>query len=300
MRTSIVSTKIGIPRLKADIVERASLINRIKAGLNCPLTLVSAPAGYGKTTLLAALIHQSDATGLKAAWLSLDGNDNDRVNFWTHFISALQTQNKHLGESSLQMLGVPQLVSIQPLLIDLINEISAGETLVQPYILILDDYHLIEEPAIHQDLTFLIEHLPWQLRLVISTRVDPPLPLARMRARGQLSEFRAQDMRFTEEEINTFFNGIMRLGLSSEEIKALDTRTEGWIAGLQMAAISMTKQKNLTAFITAFTGTHRHIFDFLTEEVLNHQTEETRSIPLRDIHPGTAVWALMRCSHRPP
>ena len=279
MQTSIVSTKIGIPRLRADIVERASLINRIKAGLNYPLTLVSAPAGYGKTTLLAALIHQSDSIGLKAAWLSLDGSDNDRVNFWTHFISALQTQNEHLGESSLQMLGVPQLVSIQPLLIDLINEISAGETLVQPYILILDDYHLIEEPAIHQDLTFLIEHLPWQLRLVISTRVDPPSP-ARMRARGQLSEFRAQDMRFTEEEIHTFFNGIMKLGLSSEEIRALDTRTEGWIAGLQMAAISMTKQKNLASFITTFTGTHRHIFDFLTEEVLNHQTAETRSFLL--------------------
>jgi LuxR family maltose regulon positive regulatory protein len=192
-------------------------------------------------------------------WFSLDEGDNDPVSFWSYLISALQTRQPQKGEATLQMLGLPQVPSIKPLIVDLINEIASVEPTAQPYVIVLDDYHLIEEPAIHKDLTFLIEHLPSQLRLIISTRADPPLPLAKMRARGQLSEFRAQDIRFTEEEINTFFNRIMGLGLSPEEIGALDTRTEGWIAGLQMAAISMTKQKDFATFITAFTGISRHI-----------------------------------------
>jgi LuxR family transcriptional regulator, maltose regulon positive regulatory protein len=275
-----VSTKISIPRVPPGMIERESLIERVRTGLSCPLTLVSAPAGYGKTTLLAALTHQKEPTILKATWLSLDSGDNDRVSFWTDFISALQTQNPHIGESSLQMLGMPQLSSIQPIQVDLINEINSGAQPAQAYVLILDDYQVVEEPAIHQDLTFLIEHLPWRLRLVISTRVDPPLPLARLRARGQLSEFRAEDIRFTEKETSTFFNRTMGLGLSSEEIRALDSRTEGWIAGLQMAAISLAKQQDPATFITAFTGTNRYIFDFLTEEILNHQAAATRSFLL--------------------
>ena len=184
MRPTLVSTKTSIPRVPPGIVERASLIEHVRAGLSCPLTLVSAPAGYGKTTLLSALAQQKEPTILKAAWLSLDAGDNDRVSFWTDFISALQNQNPHIGESSLQMLGMPQLSSIQPILVDLINEINSEAQPAQAFVLILDDYHVVEEPAIHQDLTFLIEHLPWRLRLVISTRVDPPLPLARLRARA--------------------------------------------------------------------------------------------------------------------
>jgi LuxR family maltose regulon positive regulatory protein len=213
-------------------------MERLTAGLQCPLTLISAPAGYGKTTLLAALANEIPQS---IAWFSLDEEDNNPVSFWSHLISALQTRQPQKGETALQMLGLPQVPSIKPLIVDLINEIAGVEPPVQPYVIILDDYHLIEESAIHKDLTFLIEHLPSQLRMVISTRADPPLPLARMRARGQLSEFRAQDIRFTEEEIDTFFNQVMGLELSPEEIGALDTRTEGWIAGLQMAAISMTK-----------------------------------------------------------
>ena len=163
---------------------------------------------------------------------------------------------------------------------ELINEIAGGEPSIQPYILILDDYHLIEEQSIHKDLSFVIEHLPWQLRLVISTRADPPLPLARMRARGQLSEFRAQDLRFTVKETNTLLNSTMGLGLSDEEVAAINARTEGWIASLQMAAISMQRREDIPAFIAAFTGTHRHVLDYLTEEVLNRQTADTRSFLL--------------------
>ncbi len=152
-------------------------------------------------------------------------------------------------------------------MIELINEIAGAELSIQPYIFVLDDYHLIEEQAIHQDLSFLIEHLPGQLRLVISTRADPPLPLARMRARGQLNEFRAQDLRFTVEETETLLNSTIGLGLSDEEVAAVDARTEGWIASLQMAAISMQRREDIPSFITAFTGTHRHVLDYLTEEV---------------------------------
>ncbi len=280
MRPLLLSTKIDIPRLRADIVERGSLINRIKAGLSCPLTLVSAPAGYGKTTLLAALVQQPDSTQLKAAWLSLDEGDNDPVRFWTHFISALQTKQLHIGNTVLLMLRSPEFPDIQSLLIQLINEIAGSETSIQPHILILDDYHLIEEQPIQKDLSFVIEHLPWQLRLVISTRADPPLPLARMCARGQLSEFRAQDLRFTVKETDTLLNSTMDLGLSDEEVAAVDACTEGWIASLQMAAISMQSCEDIPAFIAAFSGTHRHVLDYLTEEVLNQQTPDTRSFLL--------------------
>jgi LuxR family maltose regulon positive regulatory protein len=279
MRPSLLSTKIGIPRLRADIVERASLINRIKVGLDCPLTLVSAPAGYGKTTLLVALIQQLSSTRLTAAWLSLDEGDNDPVRFWTHFISALQTKQPHVGDTVLQMLRSPEYPDIQSSLTELINEIAGGET-VQTYILVLDDYHLIEEQTIHRDLSFVIEHLPTQLRLVISTRADPPLPLSRMRARGQLNEFRAQDLSFTLKETDTLLNSIIGLGLSDGEVAAVHARTEGWIASLQMAAISMRRREDIPAFITAFTGTHHHVLDYLTEEVLNRQSADTRSFLL--------------------
>ncbi len=276
MPSSLITTKICVPHLRPDLVLRPHLNERLKAGLHCTLTLISAPAGYGKTTLLAGLANN----GLLTAWLSLDEGDNDPVRFWTHFISALQTKQPHLGNTVLQMLRSLESSDIQSHLIELINEIAGDESSIQPYILILDDYHLIEEQAIHKDLYFIIEHLPWQLRLVISTRADPPLPLARMRARGQLSEFRAQDLRFTVKETDILLNGIIGLGLSDEEVAAIDARTEGWIASLQMAAISMQRRQDIPSFITAFTGTHRHVLDYLTEEVLVRQTEDTRSFLL--------------------
>jgi LuxR family transcriptional regulator, maltose regulon positive regulatory protein len=272
MALSLIATKICVPHLRDGLVARKELVERLKAGLIRPLTLVSAPAGYGKTTLLAEL-----ATQIPAAWLSLDEEDNDPVRFWGHFTAALQTRITHLSKDLQQILMSSDVPVTHALIVQVINEISNEEPPVQPYIIILDDYHLIEEKSIHKDLAFFLEHLPWQIRLVISTRVDPPLPLANMRARGQLSEFRAQELRFNLKEIETVLNGVAGLGLSQENISALETRTEGWIASLQMAAISMQNCKDIPAFITEFTGTHRYILDYLTGEVLERQTESTRS-----------------------
>ncbi len=178
------------------------------------------------------------------------------------------------------MLLAPHSPPLRSVLVPLINEISAIEPSLQPCIMVLDDYHLIISREIHEELSFLIEHLPQQLRLIIATRADPPLPLARLRARSQLSEFRAQELRFTALEMEDLLNGITGLELTRDNLAAMDMRTEGWIAGLQMAAISLQKQKDVPGFIDTFTGTHRHILDFLTEEVLNLQTEETREFLL--------------------
>jgi LuxR family maltose regulon positive regulatory protein len=272
MDSSLITTKVVVPHLRDGLVARKELVERLKAGLTCPLTLMSAPAGYGKTTLLAEL-----ATQIPVAWLSLDKEDNDPVRFWRHFAAALQTRVPHLSKDLQQTLTSSELPPTRALLIQIINEISSGEPPAQPYIIIMDDYHLIEQNDIHKDLAFLLEHLPWQIRLVVSTRTDPPLPLANMRARGQLSEFRAQELRFSLKEIEMVLNDIAGLGLSHDNITALETRTEGWIASLQMAAISMQNCKDIPAFITEFTGTHRYILDYLTGEVLDRQTESTRS-----------------------
>jgi LuxR family maltose regulon positive regulatory protein len=219
MAPSFISAKIITP-LRANLVARPHLIERLKAGSQCPVILVSAPAGYRKTTLLAALA--SDILQ-NVSWLSLDREDNDSVSFWTYFISALQTKQLKKGETSLQMLGLPQMTSIKSLIVDLINKMAGGEPPVQPYVIILDDYHFIQAPAIHEGLAFLIDHLPWHLRLIISTRADPPITLARLRARGQLSKFRAQDVRFSETEIDSFFNQV--IGLRHESL--LRTVTAG-------------------------------------------------------------------------
>jgi ATP/maltotriose-dependent transcriptional regulator MalT len=254
---------------------RTNLLKRIKAGLFCPLTLVSAPAGYGKTTLLTEL-----AADIPIAWLSLNKGDNDPVRFWTYFAAALQTWLPHLDAIIMQLSVSPELLQIRSILTKLINEISDSKPSSQIYVLVLDDYHLIEEKIIHEDIAFFLEHLPQRFHLVISTRADPPLPLARMRAHRQLSEFRAQDLRFTMEETNTLLNKSMNLGLSQEDVAALEARTEGWIASLQLAAISMKKHKDIPAFIANFEGTHRYILDYLTEEVLRQQTNDTRTFLL--------------------
>jgi LuxR family maltose regulon positive regulatory protein len=277
MAPSLITTKISAPRLRPGLVSRPDLIERLKAGLYCPLTLISAPAGYGKTTLIAALAVDPD---LAVAWLSLDEGDNDPVRFWTHFIAALQTKQPEAGKSVIEMLRSPESADIRSCLTQLINEIAGIRPPVHPYVLILDDYHLVEQQTIHKDLSFIIGHLPWQLRIIISTRADPPLPLARMRAQGHLSEFRARDLRFTVKETDALLNGTIGLGLSREEIAAVDVRMEGWIASLQMVAISMQRHEDIPGFIAAFTGTHRHVLDYLTEEVLNRQTRDIRSFLL--------------------
>ncbi len=198
------------------------------------------------------------------AWLSLDESDNDPVRFLTYFIAALQTIEANIGKGALDMLQSPQPPPTETVLTSLLNEIAA---LPDRLVLVLDDYHLIEPQPTHDGLTFLLEHLPPQMNLVIASRDDPPLPLARLRTRGQLTELRATDLHFTSAEAAEFLNQMMNLNLSAEEITTLETRAEGWIAGLQLAAISMQGRKDATNLIKSFTGSHHFVLDYLLEEV---------------------------------
>jgi len=274
---SLLQTKLHIPPLRAGHVPRPGLLERLDTGLTGRLILVSAPAGFGKTTILNCWVQTHPRP---AAWLALDPGDNDPARFWQYLIAALQTLIPGIGEEVRLTLQSPQLPLIEPLLIDLLNELTAqpGESL-----LILDDYHLIRTAAIHEALNFFLEHLPPQLHLIIATRSDPPLPLARLRARGQLLELRIADLRFTEIETAAFLNETMSLHLAPSDIAALGTRTEGWIAGLQLAALALQNadQENRTDFITSFISSHQYILDYLMEEVLQHQPTALHHFLLR-------------------
>jgi LuxR family maltose regulon positive regulatory protein len=261
-------TKLYIPPARAEWVRRPRLIGRLNEGLHRDLTLLSAPAGFGKTTLLSTWIGQSDSY---IAWLSLDEGDNAPDRFWTHFVAALQTENPKLGESLSAAIRTPQPPSIESLLTTLINEIAASPDHV---ILVLDDYHVITAKPIHDGLTFLLGHMPPQLHLVISSRTDPPLPLHLLRARRHLAELRAADLRFTSEEATAFLNEVVGLGLPAEQMTALERRTEGWITGLQLAALSMQGRDDVSGFVQAFAGSHRYVLDYLAEEVLHRQPQD--------------------------
>ncbi|MBN2148253.1 MAG: hypothetical protein JW726_12750, partial [Anaerolineales bacterium] len=239
------------------------------------LTLVSAPAGFGKTTLVSAWVA---GCGQPVAWLSLDEGDNDPTRFLTYLVAALQALAPDIGAGALVALQSPQPPSIEALLTALLNEIAAVS---DNFILALDDYHVIDSPPVDQALVFLLEHLPPLMHLVIATREDPNLPLARLRARNQLTELRAADLRFTPAEAAEFLNQIMGLNLAAEDIAALEARTEGWIAGLQLAAISMQGHHDTTSFIKSFTGSHRFVLDYLIEEVLHQQSESIQTFLLR-------------------
>lgn len=242
------------------------------------LTLISAPAGFGKSTLVSEWILNC---GRQVAWLSLDENDNNATQFLIYVISTLQTISPNLGEDILTALQASQSPPIDSILTVLLNEISA---IPNDITLILDDYHLTDSKSVDDVLTFLIEHLPPQMHLVITTREDPSLPIPRLRARNQLTEIRAMDLRFNPAEATEFLNQVMNLDLSVEDVAALDKRTEGWIAGLQLAALSMKGQEDVHDFIQAFTGDHRYIVDYLVEEVLRRQPE-----PIRDFLLQTSI-----------
>jgi LuxR family maltose regulon positive regulatory protein len=286
----LLATKLFIPSTRPRIVPRPRLIERLNDGLRQnqgfgrKLTLLSAPAGFGKTTLISEWVEtiRLDAEiDDRIAWLSLDEGDNDLARFFAYIIAALNRAEgieSNLGEGALTMLQSPQPPPIETILTSLINEIAAISVKI---ILVLDDFHSIEIQPIHDALTYLVEHLPSQLHLVVATRVDPQLPLARLRARNQLTELRAVDMRFTPSEAADFLNQVMGLNLSSESVAELETRTEGWIAGLQLAAISMQGRKEHTAFIKSFTGSHRLVLDYLIEEVLNRQTQNVQDFLLQ-------------------
>jgi LuxR family maltose regulon positive regulatory protein len=280
MPTPLLRTKLHIPPVRPELVPRPRLIERLNAGLHRKLTLVSAPAGFGKTTLLSEWIAGCGRSqpSVRIAWLSLDKGDNDPARFWAYSIAALHTIHEDVGEAALAALPSPQSPPIESILTTLINEITA---IPDGLVLVFDDYHVIEAQPIHDALAFLLDHLPPQMHLIIATRADPPLPLSRLRGRGHLTELRTADLRFTPEEAAAFLNQAMGLGLSAEDVAVLEARTEGWIVGLQMVALSLQGGKDTASFIQAFTGSHRYILDYLTDEVLVQQQESVRTFLLQ-------------------
>lgn len=291
MSQALVRTKLHLPSGRLHLVARPRLTARLNESLMRPLTLLSAPPGFGKTTLLREWLVQA---GVRAAWLMLDVDDNDPVRFWSYVIAALQQIDATIGSSSLALLQSPRTTVLEPMLRALVNEIdslsenrltesSSGkiEGSGAGFVLVLDDYHVIETPDIHQQVSFLLEHVPPHMHLVISSRSDPPLHLARLRARDQLIELHERDLRFRRAEAAKFLNETMNLPLTLEQIAALETRIEGWIAGLQLAALSLRGREDVSGFVRAFTGSHRFVFDYLTDEVFARQTESIQSFLLQ-------------------
>jgi LuxR family maltose regulon positive regulatory protein len=264
----LLRTKFYISRLRAQRVQRTRLVEQLNAGLNRRLTLVSAPAGFGKTTLMT---EWAAAYPGEIAWLTLDEHDNDPVRFTTYMIAALQNVDENLGQDLGQLFKSLDASQTSEILTSLINQIHALPPLDAPHVLVLDDYHNIHDQRIHEALIFLLDNLPPQLRLVIVTRADPPFPFARLRGRGQLTELRQTDLSFSLDEADQFLTQVMGLSLSPEQATALQGRTEGWVAGLQMAALSIRGLDDAAAFIREFTGSNRYILDYLVEEVLERQ-----------------------------
>jgi LuxR family maltose regulon positive regulatory protein len=268
-------TKLGVPPMRSNWISRSRLEKRMDEGFARKLTLISAPAGFGKTTLLVDWIHRHK---IPAAWFSVDKGDNDPLHFLTYVILGLQTLETGTGKAALTMLQSPQPPPIEPILISLLNDtshISANLALV------LDDYHLVDAGPIHELVAFLLENLPEQMHLIIATRSDPPLPLARIRSQNLLTELRAADLSFTADETASLFNQSLKVQLSTRDIELLETRTEGWAAGLQLAALSLQGRKDRSDFIKTFKGDNRYIADYLTEEVLSRQPENLRNFLLQ-------------------
>lgn len=277
MPTPILATKIYIPSPQPSLVPRPRLIERLNIGLltRYKLTLIAAPAGFGKTALLSDWVVRNQHP---VAWLSLDIGDNDLVRFLTYVIAALQSIDSKICAETLDMLQARQPAPIDLIVTSLIHDIAK---ISQSTALVLDDYHLIEAQPVHDAITFLLDHLPQTLHLFIASRSDPPLPLSRLRARGQLVELRATDVRFTASESASFLSQEIGSNLTAEDASALEARTEGWITGLQLAALSMRGRKDIAGFVRAFTGTHRYIIDYLVEEVLQRQPAHIRSFLLQ-------------------
>ena len=266
MSTPLLSTKLYIPPVRPELVPRPHLIDRLNAGLDRKLTVISAPAGFGKTTLLS---EWASSCRRPVAWVSLDEADNDPVRFLGYLVAALQTVEQGVGEGAPSALQSRHM-KLESVLTALVNDLAAVPS---PLVCVLDDYHHMKTQRVHDTLTFLLDHLPPQFHLVVSGRSDPPLPVALLRGRGQVSELRQADLRFSAEEATTFLNQVMGLGLSTDQVDALADRTEGWIAGLQMAAVSMQGRDDPEGFVRAFTGSNRYILDYLLEEVLQRQSE---------------------------
>ena len=275
-RDALLATKLHVPGPRPGFVARSRLAGALGEGLARGLVLVCAPAGFGKTALLADWVRSGDR---RVAWLSLDAADNDPARFWRHVVAALDRARPGIGERVAPLLGPPRS-SFEGLVTALINELAArpGEDEIA---LVLDDYHLVDARPVHASLAFLLEHLPPGLHLVLAGRSDPPLPLARLRAGGQLAELRADELRFTAEEAAALLRAAIGADLPAAAVAALAARTEGWAAGLHLAALSLRGQADPAGFVATFSGSHRYVLDYLAGEVLDGQPEEVRAFLLQ-------------------
>src|ERR1700694_2520885 len=274
MASPLLETKLHVPRWRRGLVSRPRLSERLNRGIEAKVTLVSAPAGFGKTTLLAEWLAGTPPGERSAAWLSLDQSDNNPAVFWEYVVAALRTVEPRIGANAISLLRSPQPPPTEAVLTTLLNELGAISNEV---VLVLDDYHLVDARDVHEGMVFLLDHLPPRLHLVIASRADPSLPLARLRARGELVEIRAEDLRFTPDEAATYLKDKMGLDVTPGDVAALEERTEGWIAALQLAALSMQGRDDVAGFIAGFAGDDRYIVDYLVEEVLQRQPESVRS-----------------------
>ena len=274
MASMLIQTKLHIPQINDELVKRPFILQRLNQNPNRKLTLVSAPAGFGKTTLTTCWLREQTV-----CWLSLDEHDNDLMQFWRYVVAALETAVSEIGNTVLPALRNSPQTAVSAI----INQISTHAT-DKKIFLVLDDYHTIETTAIHKTLALLLTHLPAALHLVIITRADPPLPLSKLRVRQHMVEIRDTDMRFDEQETAVFLNNIMQLGLSAADISRLATRTEGWVASLQLAALALqtavSNPEEKHDFVTTFAGSNRYLVDYLLEEVLSHQSAVIREFLL--------------------
>jgi LuxR family maltose regulon positive regulatory protein len=272
----VVWTKLWPPATRSGLLPRASLRSLLQAGLRSKLCLVDAPAGFGKTTLLTQW--RAVAGAGRVAWVSLDEGDNDPTRFWVYVVEALRTVEPAVGASALAALGRPSADLYRGVLPGLLNDLDGAGS---PLFLVLDDYHLITNPTCHQTLTFFLDHLAADVHVALAGRIDPPLPLARMRAAGELAELRGTDLQFTGEEASELLNGSMGLQLATDDVERLAERTEGWAAGLYLAGLSLRGRQDASAFIASFHGNNRHVADYLAAEVLASQPDAIRTFLLR-------------------
>jgi LuxR family maltose regulon positive regulatory protein len=278
---ALLETKFYVPRPRRGLVPRPRLSERLDRGTASKLMLVSAPAGFGKTTLLTEWLAAGPAAPADerlAAWLSLDRSDNHPASFWAYVIAALRTVASGIGESALALLRAPQPPRVEAVLTALLNDLAA---IAADIVLVLDDYHVIDVREIQDGMAFLLDHLPPGLHVVIACRADPALPLARLRARGELAEIRAAELRFTPDEAAAYLNEMMGLQLTARDVAALEARTEGWIAALQLAALSMQGRDDIAGFIDGFAGDDRYVVDYLAEEVLQRQPDRVQAFLLQ-------------------
>ena len=298
MSLPILQTKLYVPKhqRQRNVVARPQLMAKLDAGLAGRVTLISAPAGFGKSTLLREWIVASrshfnggargEPTAIQhVTWLTLDGDDNDPTRFFSYLIASLRMFDPMVGESAWSLLQSPEPAEPKTILTLLLNDLSVlvgeGQEPLQAYVLVLEDYHLVTAQAIHEALTYLIDNMPPHLHVIITTRADPPLPLARWRTRDQLAEIRAADLRFTLDEAAAFLNQRMGLQLSMDDVTALEQRTEGWIAGLQLVSLSLQGHADKADFVQTFSGDNRYVLNYLVEEVLNQQSSSVQEFLLR-------------------